>query len=1024
MQESDLADTYADFTTKDTFTILWKHNSLMSNLLETYVADRHKLGLTAKKANNTFGFFALSTQSKLINIQSATLQVCDVAELEKATYEVVVRGASYTNEEVTTLNETSFTPIQFTYDGILLSNDPSPTPTQTPTPSATQTPTPTPTNIQVVVTSAPPSATPTQNAVSVTTTFTPTPGTQEPETIASVLGFTTGEHSEKKDEKSGMVERRGEILGAQEKADTDVSGDKKAPLMYLVVITILGIFGLGALVWKGWVTHKFFTLLLTIGLVWIGTETVVSAEPVMLTKLTDSYSYPPHVPWQVYKHYSKSYTLVNALTNGRLVVSSTPDGTGNVDITGGAINIWHSLNNINIGSNTIGPSDYTKGECGIQHSYSPIEFPSAYGLKGQHSLTVRFFNHCSTNHVGSEMYLVFLPHVPTATPTITPTTAPTATPTPTPVPPFLDLPWDYKGQDLTFTEAALRMSAYFDHEYPTLSIGGSPDQTDMVIFLSSSKNTEQSYSSHDGYDFGIHAGAKLGVDQLAAAAGMASYHYDKYSGHAIFIDHGNGYQTRYYHMRSEGLIVNTPDQTVQVTAGQKIGVIWYSGNVDPAGAGGAHIHFMVIFDKNHDGNFADNIPDGLVDPYGWQGKDADPWETYTFEYPAKTPRTGMKSTYLWKTPLAGAKEKVGPQGAEVKTEKVKVKIPANILPSLIDFFIRSAPAQKADTDTESVGSVAEITAIDGQGIMVKQFAHPLEVSFKYTDEDVTRYIPESLSIYSSPDGAIWQKEQTLIDHDARTATAHVDHLTYFALMGDLKDIVPPKTVATLEGLGAQGIFRSAVKLSLVQDDPSEDIDYTLYQLDGNDWRKYVSPVTVEGEGEHSLEYFSADRSGNVEGTHTASFTIDQTPPEIFFEYNSDTKNLQFSPELDTSITSMQGVDGVFSVSALDIAGNIHTMRYQAEEIEGVVTFAIFAHILNDTEVEVSDLYAIVSDPEGGDTHEYLRSDVKETRIVSTLDGNKIQIYPDGKITRWGKVSPLQLQTVHDRLKIYEQTEAN
>src|SRR3989344_8806623 len=43
---------------------------------------------------------------------------------------------------------------------------------------------------------------------------------------------------------------------------------------------------------------------------------------------------------------------------------------------------------------------------------------------------------------------------------------------PPPPPPFLELPWDYQTNNLTFNVAALTINSYFDHEYPLLSVGG------------------------------------------------------------------------------------------------------------------------------------------------------------------------------------------------------------------------------------------------------------------------------------------------------------------------------------------------------------------------------------------------------------------------------------------------------------------------------------------------------------------------------------------------------------------------
>lgn len=222
--------------------------------------------------------------------------------------------------------------------------------------------------------------------------------------------------------------------------------------------------------------------------------------------------------------------------------------------------------------------------------------------------------------------------------------------------PFLDLPWDYESKGMSFREAAMKINSYFDHEYPLVSVSlDEPDETNKsVINFKDNNRSNKRYSSHDGYDYGGLAKTKLNEPVLAAADGCAVYHYDIYSGNAIFIDHGNFYQTRYYHLMGMDLITKSNTECIPVSKGQMIGRVGFTGNVDPPGEDGSHLHFMVIEDKNKDGNFQDNIPDGLTDPYGWEGKDPDPWPAYTFYYNGQE-RTGNDSHYLWMHPLTDAK---------------------------------------------------------------------------------------------------------------------------------------------------------------------------------------------------------------------------------------------------------------------------------------------------------------------------------------------------------------------------------
>lgn len=69
-----------------------------------------------------------------------------------------------------------------------------------------------------------------------------------------------------------------------------------------------------------------------------------------------------------------------------------------------------------------------------------------------------------------------------------------------------------------------------------------------------------------------------GLGNMKGSTGNASY------GNCIKIDHGNGYQTLYAHMKS-GLLVKNGDT---VKAGQRLGYMSDSGN-----AYGAHLHFEV-----------------------------------------------------------------------------------------------------------------------------------------------------------------------------------------------------------------------------------------------------------------------------------------------------------------------------------------------------------------------------------------------------------------------------------------------
>lgn len=139
-----------------------------------------------------------------------------------------------------------------------------------------------------------------------------------------------------------------------------------------------------------------------------------------------------------------------------------------------------------------------------------------------------------------------------------------------------------------------------------------PAQSEAQDFRCNSKT----YDGHKGVDFALGSVARMkaGVDVLAAASGKvlrvrdseddvlktkteqkAIQEAKKECGNGILIDHGDGLQTIYCHLK-QGSVVVKPKQRVKT--GQKIGEIGQSGMAEFP-----HLHFGVIWEG------------GVVDPY-------------------------------------------------------------------------------------------------------------------------------------------------------------------------------------------------------------------------------------------------------------------------------------------------------------------------------------------------------------------------------------------------------------------------
>ena len=477
---------------------------------------------------------------------------------------------------------------------------------------------------------------------------------------------------------------------------------------------------------------------------------------------------------------------------------------------------------------------------------------------------------------------------------------PTSIPTPTPIPgpePFLELPWDYEGKGLTFNEAALAINSFFDHEYPLLWFGNSVGQCPpapienprLTTIFRNNKIAEPEgyYHCHDGYDYGILAKANNGDPVLAAASGIATFVNSCSScGNIILIDHGNGYQTRYLHLQADGLITNIPGEEITVLSRQKIGQVGATGNV--SGANPAHIHFGVFQDKDNDGNFEDNIPDGVTDPFGWQSKEPDPWEIFTFNIGNEN-KTGNKSYYLWTKKLINLDETLTSNGGVFATERYEFNFPIGSVLDDIKLIIQSSPTVKALDNLRSLGSTIVVNAFDALGNAVTDFTKPFKLTIDFSSIDLSSYDLDAISIYSSIDGINWIKENTIVDFGTETATADIDHLTHFALMAERLDTSAPVTTAVLDGQeGQQNWFRSDVEISLDAEDDILGVDYTLYKKGNGDWETYVNPLVFTEEGHHKIEFYSVDKDENVEEVKSVEFDIDKIAPQIEIDVSPKT----------------------------------------------------------------------------------------------------------------------------------------
>lgn len=438
--------------------------------------------------------------------------------------------------------------------------------------------------------------------------------------------------------------------------------------------------------------------------------------------------------------------------------------------------------------------------------------------------------------------------------------------------PFLNIPWEYENKN----ELIDTITSFFDHSYPLLgySYFSEPEEekdTTLNFLGVSGAQPDIYYSSHSGFDFGLD----LGTPILAPAPGRASYYYCKDCGNSIKIDHQNGYQTTYMHLQEDGLL--TKKDSVQVNGGDVIGKVGLTGRTT-----GPHLHFEVTKDREMDGSFLNDFPFGRTDPFGWQtNKYKDPWEIFSWE-DSLGKHTGSGSTYLWKleTPKNSGVISAGTETEDTNTiilenKSAEFENSLDIFTTNIISYIKPASsllnsAQKYIKDTSFI-----LNAFNQLGNEVEYFDFPINISILINPKDLIGIDLESLSLHFwNETSKAWKKIPSIFDEQSNKLTATVNHLSWFAVLGDKSDSVPPQTQIAVSGSQTGVWFVEPPLIEFYFEGDGQDILHTFYSKnDGETWEKYTEPFYFDQDGITNLIYKSQDENGNMENVKDYSFHL-------------------------------------------------------------------------------------------------------------------------------------------------------
>ncbi len=95
------------------------------------------------------------------------------------------------------------------------------------------------------------------------------------------------------------------------------------------------------------------------------------------------------------------------------------------------------------------------------------------------------------------------------------------------------------------------------------------------------------------------------------------------------------------------------------------------------------------------------------------------------------------------------------------------------------------------------------------------------------------------------------------------------------------DLTAPVTTSAVAGTVVPGItqwYKDSAQVTLTRTDNLSGLQGTLYTIDGGIRQSYLSPFTIQTDGSHTINYWTADKAGNTEIPQSRVVNVDVNAP--------------------------------------------------------------------------------------------------------------------------------------------------
>jgi hypothetical protein len=127
-------------------------------------------------------------------------------------------------------------------------------------------------------------------------------------------------------------------------------------------------------------------------------------------------------------------------------------------------------------------------------------------------------------------------------------------------------------------------------------------------------------------------------------------------------------------------------------------------------------------------------------------------------------------------------------------------------------------------------------------------------------------------------------------------------------------------------MGTNSWYIGNVTITLNASDAESGVNKTLYRLDNGPWQNYTMPFILSTEGNLSLEYYSIDNGGLIEGSNLDNVKIDNTPPVVTFRTPRDRYLYLFDREI------MRALLGTLIIGKLTVEVDINETASGLERV--------------------------------------------------------------------------------------------